>query len=92
MPLVDLLYPEDARDLAASLVQMGKDGGFLPRWPIGPGESGGMIGDGAHDRARGRVREGRARVGTRRRGYAIAKQTSDDASCRRAGETRSATG
>jgi len=47
VPLVDLLYPEDAADLAASLVQMGKDGGFLPRWPIGPGESGGMIGDGA---------------------------------------------
>ena len=46
-PLIDLVYPEDAADLAASLVQMGKDGGFLPRWPIGPGESGGMIGDGA---------------------------------------------
>ncbi|HEY1954355.1 MAG TPA: GH92 family glycosyl hydrolase [Polyangiaceae bacterium] len=46
-PLVTLLYPEDAADLAASLVQMGKDAGFLPRWPIGTGESGGMIGDGA---------------------------------------------
>jgi predicted alpha-1,2-mannosidase len=46
-PLVDLLYPEDASDLAQSLVQMGVDGGFLPRWPIGTGESGGMIGDGA---------------------------------------------
>jgi len=46
-PLLDLLYPEDAADLAQSLVQMGTDAGFLPRWPIGPGESGGMIGDGA---------------------------------------------
>ena len=46
-PLLDLLYPDDAKDLAQSLVQMGTDAGFLPRWPIGPGESGGMIGDGA---------------------------------------------
>lgn len=46
-PLITLLYPEDSADLMASLVQMGKDAGFLPRWPIGTGESGGMIGDGA---------------------------------------------
>ncbi len=46
-PLVTLLYPEDSNDLMQSLVQMGKDAGFLPRWPIGTGESGGMIGDGA---------------------------------------------
>ncbi|MEO7109893.1 MAG: GH92 family glycosyl hydrolase, partial [Polyangiaceae bacterium] len=46
-PLITLLYPQDSADLMASLVQMGKDAGFLPRWPIGPGESGGMIGDGA---------------------------------------------
>ncbi len=46
-PLLTLLYPEDAADMAASLVQMGKDAGFLPRWPLGPGETGGMIGDGA---------------------------------------------
>ncbi|HSQ66899.1 MAG TPA: GH92 family glycosyl hydrolase [Polyangiaceae bacterium] len=45
-PFITLLYPEDAADLAASLVQMGKDGGFIPRWPIGPGEAGGMVGDG----------------------------------------------
>lgn len=46
-PLLVLLYPDDASDMMASLVQMGKDAGFLPRWPIGTGESGGMIGDGA---------------------------------------------
>jgi predicted alpha-1,2-mannosidase len=46
-PLLALLYPEDSSDMMASLVQMGKDAGFLPRWPIGTGESGGMIGDGA---------------------------------------------
>ena len=46
-PFVTLLYPEDARDFAQSLVAMGQDGGYLPRWPIGTGESGGMIGDGA---------------------------------------------
>jgi predicted alpha-1,2-mannosidase len=44
-PLLALLYPEDAADLAESLVTMGNDAGFLPRWPIGTGESGGMIGD-----------------------------------------------
>jgi predicted alpha-1,2-mannosidase len=46
-PLMALLYPEDSADMMASLVQMGKDAGYLPRWPIGPGDSGGMIGDGA---------------------------------------------
>lgn len=45
-PLLALLYPEDAARLAQSLVQMGKDAGFIPRWPIGTGESGGMLGDG----------------------------------------------
>jgi predicted alpha-1,2-mannosidase len=46
-PFLTLLYPEDARAFAASLVMMGNDAGYLPRWPLGPGESGGMIGDGA---------------------------------------------
>jgi predicted alpha-1,2-mannosidase len=45
-PLVTLLYPEDARELAASLGAMSKDGGFVPRWPLGTGETGGMVGDG----------------------------------------------
>ncbi len=46
-PFITLVYPEDAADLAASLVAMGNDAGFLPRWPIGTGESGGMVGDSA---------------------------------------------
>ena len=46
-PLIAFLYPNDSADMMSSLVQMGKDAGFLPRWPIGTGESGGMIGDGA---------------------------------------------
>jgi predicted alpha-1,2-mannosidase len=45
-PLVTLLYPDDARELAASLGAMAKDAGFVPRWPIATGESGGMVGDG----------------------------------------------
>lgn len=45
-PLVTLLYPDDARDFAASLGAMAKDGGFIPRWPLGTGETGGMVGDG----------------------------------------------
>jgi predicted alpha-1,2-mannosidase len=45
-PLVTLLYPDDARELAASLGAMAKDSGFVPRWPIATGESGGMVGDG----------------------------------------------
>ncbi|MCU1279896.1 MAG: uncharacterized protein JWM53_3442 [bacterium] len=47
MPFITLVYPDDARELADSLVQMGKDAGFLPRWPLATGESGGMVGDGA---------------------------------------------
>ncbi|CAN5798370.1 hypothetical protein BH09MYX1_BH09MYX1_51690 [soil metagenome] len=46
-PFITLVYPEDARELAASLVQMGKDAGSLPRWPLATGETGGMVGDGA---------------------------------------------
>jgi predicted alpha-1,2-mannosidase len=45
-PFLTLLYPDDARELAASLGAMAKDGGFVPRWPLGTGESGGMVGDG----------------------------------------------
>lgn len=45
-PLLTLLYPDDARELAASLGAMSRDGGFVPRWPLGTGETGGMVGDG----------------------------------------------
>jgi predicted alpha-1,2-mannosidase len=46
-PFLALAYPEDAGELAASLVQMGTDAGYLPRWPLAVGETGGMVGDGA---------------------------------------------
>ena len=45
-PLLTLLYPNDARELAASLTAMSKDSGFVPRWPLATGETSGMVGDG----------------------------------------------
>lgn len=42
-PLYSLVYPELARDVARSLVEMAKIGGF-PRWPLGDGETGVMLG------------------------------------------------
>ncbi len=36
-PLVDLVHPQRASLLARSLIQMGRDGGYLPRWPMGHG-------------------------------------------------------
>lgn len=45
-PLVTLLYPNDARDFAASLTRMGVEGGAVPRWPLATGETEGMVGDG----------------------------------------------
>lgn len=43
-PLYDLLAPDRARDAAASLVAMAKARGSFPKWPLGDGESGTMIG------------------------------------------------
>lgn len=43
-PLWDLVAPERARDAARSLVAMAKASGFFPKWPIGAGEAGTMIG------------------------------------------------
>jgi predicted alpha-1,2-mannosidase len=36
-PLLDLALPERAALMARSLVQMGLDGGYMPRWPMGHG-------------------------------------------------------
>ncbi|MEM9195498.1 MAG: glycoside hydrolase family 92 protein, partial [Myxococcota bacterium] len=44
-PLLTLLYPEWQEDMLASLLAMGRDGGFMPRWPLGSGYTGGMVGD-----------------------------------------------
>jgi predicted alpha-1,2-mannosidase len=43
-PLYALLAPDRARDAVRSLVAMGKDGGYVPKWPIATGEAGSMIG------------------------------------------------
>jgi predicted alpha-1,2-mannosidase len=45
-PLVTTLYPDDARNFAASLTRMGQETGLVPRWPLAQGETGGMVGDG----------------------------------------------
>jgi len=46
-PLLTLLVPDVQRDMVVSLVRMYEQGGFFPRWPIGLGESGSMIGESA---------------------------------------------
>ena len=46
-PLVTLLYPEYQRDFNRSLVAMAEDGGYMPRWPLGAGYTGGMVGESA---------------------------------------------
>lgn len=44
-PLLTLLYPEAQLDMLRSLVAMAQDGGAMPRWPLGIGYTGGMVGD-----------------------------------------------
>ncbi|MEM9864405.1 MAG: GH92 family glycosyl hydrolase [Myxococcota bacterium] len=44
-PLIALLLPDVQQDMLRSLTQMAIDGGAMPRWPLGPGYTGGMIGD-----------------------------------------------
>jgi predicted alpha-1,2-mannosidase len=43
-PFYDLVAPDRATDAVASLLAMAKAGGFFPKWPIGYGDSGTMIG------------------------------------------------
>ncbi len=45
-PLVNLAFPQAARDFSHSLARMAEQsGGCLPRWPCGHGDSGSMVGD-----------------------------------------------
>ncbi|MCZ7680244.1 MAG: GH92 family glycosyl hydrolase [Sandaracinaceae bacterium] len=44
-PLLTLLYPEHQLDMLRSLVRMALDGGAMPRWPLGVGYTGGMVGE-----------------------------------------------
>ena len=43
-PFIDLVAPERSLDTVQSLIAMSKAGGFFPKWPIGDGEAGTMIG------------------------------------------------
>ena len=43
-PWFTLAQPSKARDFARSLVQMAADGGAMPRWALGHGYTGGMVG------------------------------------------------
>ncbi|MFF3454956.1 GH92 family glycosyl hydrolase [Streptomyces sp. NPDC002730] len=43
--LLELLEPEVARDVALSVVAIGKDGGWLPRWALANSETNIMTGD-----------------------------------------------
>jgi predicted alpha-1,2-mannosidase len=43
-PLLDLVAPDRASDAVRSLVAMANAKGFFPKWPIGYGEAGTMIG------------------------------------------------
>lgn len=46
-PALALFYPELLDDQLKSLVRMARDGGYAPRWPLGHGYTGGMVGDSA---------------------------------------------
>jgi predicted alpha-1,2-mannosidase len=43
-PLFNLIAPLEQRDMAVSLVEMSRQGGYLPRWPAGNGYSNSMFG------------------------------------------------
>jgi predicted alpha-1,2-mannosidase len=47
IPLIALLDPDIASDMAASLLRDGDQMGWLPKWPVANGESGVMNGDAA---------------------------------------------
>lgn len=46
-PMLVLLYPDFQRDFLKSLLAMANDGGYVPRWPLGIGYTGGMVGESA---------------------------------------------
>ncbi|MGC9043834.1 MAG: GH92 family glycosyl hydrolase [Myxococcota bacterium] len=47
-PLISLLFPQIQRDMNTSLIKMYEQGGYLPRWPMGIGDSGSMVGESAN--------------------------------------------
>ncbi|WP_236519459.1 GH92 family glycosyl hydrolase [Sandaracinus amylolyticus] len=44
-PWATLLWRDRARDFAKSMIAMAEQHGSYPRWPLGTGETGGMLGD-----------------------------------------------
>jgi predicted alpha-1,2-mannosidase len=44
-PWLSLVYPELQRDMVKSITAMATDSGAPPQWPLGIGETGGMVGD-----------------------------------------------
>jgi predicted alpha-1,2-mannosidase len=46
-PLYTLIAPDDQQDMIRSLVQMARQGGWLPRWPSGNGYTNSMLGSAA---------------------------------------------
>lgn len=47
IPLITLLDPAQAADMASSLLSDGRQGGWLPKWPVAAGYTGVMNGDAA---------------------------------------------
>lgn len=46
-PWLSLVYPEVQRDMLRSMTAMAVESGAPPQWPLGIGETGGMVGDSA---------------------------------------------
>ncbi|MCC6556708.1 MAG: GH92 family glycosyl hydrolase [Polyangiaceae bacterium] len=46
-PWLSLVYPELQRDMLRSMAAMAVESGAPPKWPLGTGETGGMVGDSA---------------------------------------------
>jgi predicted alpha-1,2-mannosidase len=44
-PWLSLVYPERQRDMLRSMAAMAVESGAPPKWPLGIGETGGMVGD-----------------------------------------------
>jgi predicted alpha-1,2-mannosidase len=44
-PFLTLVYPEHQLNFLKSMTAMAKDSGAPPKWPLGIGETGGMVGD-----------------------------------------------
>lgn len=48
VPFLTLFFPELLEDQLDSMMRMAREGGYMPRWPMGIGYTGGMVGDSAN--------------------------------------------